>query len=622
MNAKRSIAVAARFWAKLKAMIPRSLAGLKISGPARAGILALLTVLLIDGVRQSLAEMSALESQVEDYQADRPKSIIDLQQFRTVHSITVEMADGEKGKITLINLNPQVNRWYLLQVAQQNHGATQEYHLVNPFPRRQQVILDERSPNGLILAKDSKADSCSLWKPLSGGVLDAARRAQQGYVPLCEGRLYLRNPVKGHRTAIEAVTDLLRDTLPGGDAIVGFVRDTFFQDAYRAEARTVSGTAAETLPQPPQSPAPAEVDSDYASRLVEPVDLGIPLETPVKGMLLGRWYAARGNPGIFVSLMQPDAVAPEILRSYTGIVRSLDSVEAKALDYLVAFDLQRFDLGFALGTEHPRVDWSERALPQMKIPALPGPDGIDSIAPLVATGMVNPVDASRTVATFTGGFKRIHGAFRYGQLAYRNHGSHYGFIEGGVVFSKLQPGLATLLVLNDGTVEMKTWTEQDDSDLARIAYARQNGVPIIDFDPVAQKKAPGRLVGLWGEGNWSGSKDLKLRTLRAGAALQVADGRRYLIYGYFSTATPSAMARVFQAYGCRYAMHLDMNALEHTYLAIYQREGSRLVVEHLIQGMGVLDKSTGGVYIPRFLGYPDDRDFFYVMRKQPPKEAS
>jgi hypothetical protein len=114
---------------------------------------------------------------------------------------------------------------------------------------------------------------------------------------------------------------------------------------------------------------------------------------------------------------------------------------------------------------------------------------------------------------------------------------------------------------------------------------------------------------------------LKLRTLRAGAALQAADGRRFLIYGWFSTATPSAMARVFQAYGCRYAMLLDMNALEHTYLAVYQREGSRLLVEHLIQGMSVLDQSVKGNYIPRFLGYADDRDFFYVMQRESLEEA-
>ena len=584
-----------------------------IAGQALACLLAVLAVLLFSA--DSRADMSVLEAQAQAYQADRPKTIIDLQQFRTADSISVDLPDGKRAKITLINLNPHVNRWYLLQISQDGRAAAQEYHLLNPFPRRQQVFLEEKAPNGLVLAEDSKNVLCPLWQPFSGGELDAARSTQQAYAPLCAERLYLRNPVKGHHTAIEAVTDFLRDNLPGGDAIVGFVRDTFFQDAYRREARTVSGSVAQRPQRLPQSPAPAEVNSDDAGRPVVPVDLGIPLEEPVKGMLPGQWYAARGNPGIFVSLIQPEAVAPEILRSYPNLVKPLDSVEAKALVYLVAFDLQRFNLGFALGTDHPRVEWSERILPQMKIPSLPGPDGIGTIAPLVANGMLSPVDAAQTVATFIGGFKRIHGAFRYGQLAYRNHGSHYGFIESGVVLSKLQPGLATLLVLDDGTVEMKTWSASDDSYLARIAYARQNGVPIIELDPAAQKSAPGRLVGLFEEGNWAVSKDLKLRTLRAGAALQAADGRLFLIYGYFSTATPAAMARVFQAYGCRYAMQLDMNALEHTYLAVYQREGSRLLVEHLIQGMSVLDQSVKGNYIPRFLGYADDRDFFYVMQR-------
>jgi len=180
----------------------------------------------------------------------------------------------------------------------------------------------------------------------------------------------------------------------------------------------------------------------------------------------------------------------------------------------------------------------------------------------------------------------------------------------------LQPGLATLLVWDDGTVEMKTWSEEGNQWLGKIAQARQNGVPLIEWDSASQKPVPGALVARWGPGNWSGSADTKLRTLRAGAALQQTDNKRFLIYGYFSTATPSAMARVFQAYDCRYAMHLDMNALEHTYLALYHKEGNNLLVQHLIRGMDVLDKLDKEVYIPRFLGYSDNRDFFYVMKRE------
>jgi len=88
------------------------------------------------------------------------------------------------------------------------------------------------------------------------------------------------------------------------------------------------------------------------------------------------------------------------------------------------------------------------------------------------------------------------------------------------------------------------------------------------------------------------------------------------MYGWFSTATPSAMARVFQAYGCRYAMQLDINALEHTYLAVYLRQGDEIVVQHLIRGMEEVDKSADGQMIPRFIGFPDNRDFFYLVRRE------
>jgi hypothetical protein len=138
---------------------------------------------------------------------------------------------------------------------------------------------------------------------------------------------------------------------------------------------------------------------------------------------------------------------------------------------------------------------------------------------------------------------------------------------------------------------------------------------LIDFDEERQISAPGALVGRWGAGNWSGSQDNQLRTQRAGACLQQTATGRFLIYGYFSGATPSAMARVFQAYRCRYAMQMDMNALEHTYLAVYSSINGQRVVEHLVEGMSVLDDQKGDAVVPRFVGYADNRDFFYVMRR-------
>ena len=50
-------------------------------------------------------------------------------------------------------------------------------------------------------------------------------------------------------------------------------------------------------------------------------------------------------------------------------------------------------------------------------------------------------------------------------------------------------------------------------------------------------------------------------------------------------------------------------------LAIYQQDAKGNVKpEQLIDGMKVLDERFEG-NVPRFIGYPDNRDFFFLTRK-------
>jgi len=544
-----------------------------------------------------------------------PKSIVDLQPFRQTSSSSVEAAIGVPGAATLVNLNPTTNTWYLLKVAWQD-GSESFYHLENPR-RSQNVALNPKYPLGVELLEGNTRYQCSLFAAASNPPLAEASKSHVPYASLCEGRLLLRNHVKGHLTRLEAEAQFVRNQVWGGEKIT-VIFHHLLEDTHRETAQLSAAAeqgAATAGPATENAPLPALVDARYADRVLTPSGLGIPLENVRGEVRPGAWYAASGNPGVYVSLIEPQLIDAAILESHRETVNALDSVEASSLCYLVAFDLDRFDLGYALGTENPSVEWSEHIQPQMKDPRLPGPDGIGTIAPLVSTGLISPELAPITVATFAGGFKRMHGAFKYGELATVNHGSHYGFLENGVVFSRLQPGLATVFVLEDGSVGMKSWDSKDDGLLGRIRYARQNGVPLVEFDERSQSTVPGRLVNQWGPGNWSGSEEMKLRTLRAGAALQWNGKKHFLIYTVFSDATPSAMARVFQAYRCRYGMPLDMNALEHSYFALYRRTGSQLFVDYLIDGMSEVDKNDSGGTVPRFLGYPDNRDFFFVTRR-------
>jgi hypothetical protein len=587
-------------------------AQLAITGLALA--LALCAPLLPAAARGDPLDPALLARQAAEYDAEAAKTIVELQPYRRTDAIDAEDASGRRGKAKLINLNPQINAWFLLELDWGQGSPPQFYHLENPDPRGQEIRLSASDPIGVQILSGGRSVSCAIWSAGNGGPLEMARRSGAAYAPLCDNRLYLRNHVVGHATNLERTTDFLRDYVWGGEEIVGFVKREFFSDEFMdrggpAGAPTTGGSAAD-----PRWPAPASLDPKKPLLGIAPGQLGIELDQPAGALAAGQWYPVKGLGGTYASVLQPSMIAPSILMSYADRVNPLDDVERGALAYLVAFDLTVFDLGFALGTDHPRLGWSGRP-PAAVRNELPGPDGVDTAAPLVTNGLIAPTLVGRTVATFTGGFKREHGAFRYGPLAQVNHGSHYGFVEQGTVFSKLQPGLSTLYLLDDGTVGMKTWTAADNALLPRIKDARQNGVPLTEPDPSSNEPVPGPLVARWGQGNWSGSADEELRTLRAGACLQETPTRRFLIYGYFSTATPSAMARVFQAYGCRYAMHLDMNALEHTYLALYLQSNPQFKIEYLIQGMAEVDSRAGPNSLGRFLGYPDDRDFFYIYRK-------
>jgi hypothetical protein len=570
------------------------------------------------GADISFAEPNSADvaaAQRTEYQAYAPKTIVELQPFRRTASIGFSGPAG-RGTAILVDLNPQANSWFLLTLHSEDDGQTLSYHLQNPLPRSQTLALIQGHPYGIRLVLAGHASDCLLWQDQSATLLQQAQHTDLPYAPLCGNRLYLRNKVAGTYTHLERVTNFLRDDVWGGEKIIGFVKQQFYKDAFIEKAVSAAGGAPTVPAAPRDAPRPPEVDPAFAAVAMTPENLGIAVDHGSGALRMGQWVPVRGAAGIFLSVIQPKAVGVPAGVGRKAAVNALDSIEAGAVDYLVALDLSKFDLGFALGTNQPRVGWSARVLTSIRDSQLPGPDGIGTVAPLVVNGMVIPSAVDRVAATFAGGFKREQGAFHYGPLALQNHGSHYGFIEQGVVLSKLQPELATVIVLDDGNVQMMTWKAADDALLPHIRFARQNGVPLIEYDASTGVSSPGALVANWGAGNWSGSEDERLRTLRAGLCLQVAGEARYLIFGYFSTATPSAMARVFQAYGCRYAMHLDMNALEHTYFALYSLEDGKIAVQHLIEGMAEVDRKGGDELAPRFLSFPDDRDFFYLTRKQ------
>ncbi len=452
------------------------------------------------------------------------QNIIDLQPHRTDVILDVVTKDSTKaGFVRLTNLNPNVNAWYLLDVTWPGAAQSKKFHLENPEPRDRIIFLDKRHPNGLRIVSKGVEYICDLWAPDQNSELKDVDIEKKTYGAICGGRLFVRNQLEGNESTKEWVADFLRKNVWGGEEITTLVKDYLYQDKFLLKGEVEKSPGSNQAAAPVSTsygPPAAKVDPKQKDVVIFAKEMGIAVnEATIESMRAGTWYESKARKGVYLSVMEAKLIDPEVMSSHPKLVQKLDPVENEALTYFVAFDLSKFDLGFALGTLHPSAEWSDRASEKVRKRS-PGPDGIGDFLPLKLTGKVNPAAASRVIATFTAGFKRTHGAFKWGKLSQVNSGSHYGFIENGVVFSTLQPDLATIFVTNDGRIEMKTWTEADNKLLPTIRHARQNGVAIIDYDAAKKEGIPGSLVSNWMAGNWSGSVDSKQRALRAGICLQ------------------------------------------------------------------------------------------------------
>ena len=313
-------------------------------------------------------------AQRREYDEEIPKTVFELQQFRQTSSIHIRSAGGREGSETLINLNPTVNAWYVLEVTW-NGGSEVGYHFENPARLSRKLVLDEKFPLGIVIEEGQDRYHCSFFGGTPANVLEQAAKSQSIFAPLCENRLYLRNPAKGQRTALEGATKFLRNQVWGGEKVIVLFHH-LMEDTHRetGKIRTEApATGDERRGNSANLPMPALIDPQYADRVIASGNLGISAEDQERaGLRPGSWYPASGNVGVYVSLLQPDFVDPRILQSYKKSVSSLDRTEVSSLCYLVAFDLDHFDLSFEFGTDFPGVGWSEHIPQRMRDPSFRG----------------------------------------------------------------------------------------------------------------------------------------------------------------------------------------------------------------------------------------------------------
>ena len=532
----------------------------------------------IRNVMQALIlAVTPLLSHAEDI--TQPYRLLPLQPHATIQkSITHDGSDVE-----LINLNPSIGRWLLLKI-QGNDKKEHWLHLDLGQEGLSKATLN-RDGNIFIEPRDGAAVICRLDTLTARE--DILKKHLEPFTSICSGTVFIRSkPEKGYKSNLESVTDWLREQGPIGEKVI-----TWKKDLFPHEGDPVQVSDDNTKIQNTSGPAPAEIIPGSPAKL-STVNIGFKLET--HNIANGTWLPVLGAPGVWVSMTAASFV-PTI---------SPDHKSSNSLAYFMAIELNSMDPRYSVGVDHPSVAWSTRAPGPHETP---GPDGFSTLEPLRRVGMVPPWAMNQLTAVIAGGFKREHSAFKAGPFSTKNHGSHYGFAEAGVVLSKIQPGLMTFFQRLGEQPQLKIWDKDEEvKGTDKLIFARQNGLALIENGSV------GSDTGISFTGNWSGNQDGSPETMRSSLCVTEHKNKNYLIYGVYSKAVPKDMAQILKAYQCKNAMQMDMNAPALTYAAVVTKDDKG--IQKYIPLLGTMDdKNFGGT--GRFTNTPDTRDFIYFDRK-------
>ncbi len=245
---------------------------------------------------------------------------------------------------------------------------------------------------------------------------------------------------------------------------------------------------------------------------------------------------------------------------------------------LVSVDPQRPYAGIAL----VRIDLGLLQLHMM--PGTVEPSHSPTVAAaLPQRGVVPAADQARLVAAFNGGFKAING--------------DYGMMVNGVTVLPPVPGMATIVLYQDGHVAMGVWGQQITQTPDMIAY-RQNCPPLIvngQINPQVNEDSR----ALWG--NTVGNTAITWRT-----AIGLSQDGRYLIYAVGNGTGVPMLAQALLKGGAYNAMQLDINRPFARFVTYQQGVSGDPATYTAITLLNEMEKD------PRLYLAAHTRDFFYL----------
>ena len=276
-------------------------------------------------------------------------------------------------------------------------------------------------------------------------------------------------------------------------------------------------------------------------------------------MQLPKVTLLRDNPepgeGQWTTTALPHSSANDILMAKTFI--RPDKSRPYALVGVLLMDSRRIRLHITGGTVDPGGDRGVK-----------GP------------GIIAPDQQPKLLAALNGGFKGPHGGF--------------GMYADGKEYRPLRNGLATIVVMKDGTVQMGEWGK-DLSWNDDIVAARQNAVLLVQNGEINPRTSEGN--DTWGYVQVNSSEFITWRS----AVGVTKDGE--LLFAAGNSLSAETLAKALWAAGAYRAMQLDINSPYVLISTFFQQGDGTLKCERFMDNMP--DSPS------RFLK-PQERDFMYV----------
>jgi len=195
-------------------------------------------------------------------------------------------------------------------------------------------------------------------------------------------------------------------------------------------------------------------------------------------------------------------------------------------------------------------------------------------------GVIPQDDRANLIAAWNGGFKGPHGGF--------------GMVANGKEYRPLRNGLASIAVMQDGTIKMGEWGNDITWEEGMVAV-RQNAVLLVRNGEISRRVTEGN--DTWGYVNVNSAEFI---TWRSAVGL-TRDGN--LLYASGNSLSAETLAKALYAAGAHTAMQLDINT-PYVLLGTYfpQPDGSLTSQKF----MDTMSDNPG-----RFLK-SQERDFMYI----------